>query len=206
MLQNVSEPSSARVAEKGSSREPAEPEFSEGPVGLGKALKLSPANMISLSGFKSPDPMELTVSFWVKISKAGFLCSIQNPGGVEEGEFGISFIVQENSDLVVTAKIGSSKWVGGAVPTDLLSGGWHHFAVVVTPDPNGTTTKQLIVSIDGESCFEAELDGVGPEQFIIFLGSSLSEYWMENKGLGATCEIDELLIVGKALTEPNQPL
>lgn len=197
MLQNLSEPSSAR--------EPAEPEFSEGPVALGKALKLSPANLLSISGFKSIYPMELTVSFWVKISEAGFLCSIQNPGVYEEGALGISFKVQENSDLAVSAKIGSSKWVNGSVPTDLLSGGWHHFAAVVTPDPNGTASK-LIVSIDGEPCFEAELDGVGPEKFVVFLGASPYEYYLERGGPGATCEIDELLIVGKALAEPNQPL
>jgi hypothetical protein len=189
----------------GIARNPAEPEFSEGPSSLGKALKLNPDNLLLLGGFKSHTPLALTVSFWVKISDAGFLCSIQNSGVPEEELCKIGLKVNQDGRLVIQARLGLSKWTNEVVPSNLLTDTWQHVAVVVAPDENGTASN-LTISVDGEVLWDSQVDGVGPEHFLVTLGLSPYEYTLPQGGPGAQCEVDEVLVVEKALPDPHKPL
>jgi len=186
-------------------RNPADPAFSESAPNLGKALKLNPENMLVCGPFKSAAPLELTVSFWVKITEPGYLCSIQNIGISDENALQLGFKARNDGTLGILAKVGASDYIDKSVPCPLLDGTWHHFAVVLKPDPSGNTSK-LKIAADGETLGEFDMNGVGPDRFSVTVGASLMEYHMERSGPGALCEIDELLVVEKALPEPNKPL
>jgi hypothetical protein len=190
--------------ENGSKRPPAEPVFASGPSNLGQAISLKPENILSTPKIKLAEAA-FTVSFWVKLSGPGFIGVITNPGGQDEKMLSIGLKVDQAGKLISSSKLGSSKWVNKSVASDLLDDQWHHIAVVVKPDAGGDGTN-LKISENGNVLIDEQVDGVTPEDFVVFLGAHPYEHYLPRAGLGAEMLVDELLIQGVALPEPHKPL